>query len=143
MEHTTRRSYANEPDGDDGKPSRIALDNMPEGRAVQEKEMTEKKGISIEGIVAARDKQPYVVVYFNGQRAQLSIADTRNVALDLLQMASRTEADAMILKFFDKAEFPSGAGAALMLDFRKFRAELDAEPVENFTEEPTGGGHVQ
>ena len=40
MEYTTRRSYANEPDGDDGKPSRIALDNMPEGRAVQEKEMT-------------------------------------------------------------------------------------------------------
>jgi hypothetical protein len=103
----------------------------------------ERKGISIEGIVAARDRQPYVIVYFNGQRAQLSIADAKNVALDLLQMASRTEADAMILKFFDRAEFPAGAAAAIMRDFRDFRLELDAEPVEKFTEEPTGGGQVQ
>ena len=42
----------------------------------------ERKGINIEGIVAARDKKPYVVMYFNGQRAQLSIADARNVAME-------------------------------------------------------------
>jgi hypothetical protein len=102
-----------------------------------------RKGISIEGIVAARDKKPYVVVYFNGQRAQLSIADTRNVALDLLQMASRTEADAMILKFFERSDFPEGAAAALLKAFRDFRLELDSEPVETYTSEPTGGGQVQ
>jgi hypothetical protein len=105
--------------------------------------MSEKRGISIEGIVAARDKRPYVVVFFNGQRAQLSIADARNVAMDILQMASRTEADAMILKFFERSEFPSGASAAIMKDFRDFRLELDSEPIETYTTEPTGGGQVQ
>jgi hypothetical protein len=103
----------------------------------------ERKGISIEGIVAARDKKPYVVMYFNGQRAQLSIADARNVAMDILQMSSRTEADAMVLKFFDRNEFPSGAAAAIMKDFRDFRLELDSEPIETYTSEPTGGGQVQ
>jgi hypothetical protein len=105
--------------------------------------MSEKKGISIEGIVAARDKKPYIVMFFNGQRAQLSIADARNVAMDILQMASRTEADAMILKFFERAEFPTGAAAALMKDFRDFRQELDSEPVDKFTVEPTGGQNIQ
>jgi hypothetical protein len=105
--------------------------------------MSEKRGISIEGIVAARDKRPYVVVFFKGQRAQLSIADARNVAMDILQMASRTEADAMILKFFERNEFPSGAAAAIMKDFRDFRLELDSEPIETYTTEPTGGGQVQ
>ncbi len=42
-------------------------------------------------------------------------------------MASRTEADAMVLKFFDKEEYPSGAAAAVMVAFRDFRAELDEE----------------
>lgn len=104
---------------------------------------SEKRGISVEGIVAARDKKPYVVVYFNNQRAQLSIADARNVAMDILQMASRTEADAMILKFFDRKEFPAGAAAAIMKDFRDFRLELDSESVETYISEPTGGGQVQ
>ena len=102
-----------------------------------------KQGISVEGIVAARDKRPYVVMFFNGQRTQLTIADARNVAMDILQMASRTEADAMILKFFDKAEFPDGAAAALMVEFRGFRLELDTEPIETSCSEPTGGGQVQ
>jgi len=105
--------------------------------------MSEKRGISIEGIVAARDKRPYVVMFFKGQRAQLSIADARNVAMDILQMASRTEADAMILKFFERNEFPSGAAAAIMKDFRDFRLEMDSEPSETYTTEPTGGGQVQ
>lgn len=105
--------------------------------------MTENRDISIEGIVAARDKKPYVCMYFNGQRAQLSIADARNVAMDILQMASRTEADAMILKFFDRNEFPTGSAAAIMKAFRDFRLELDTEPIETYTSEPTGGGQVQ
>lgn len=105
--------------------------------------MSQKSGISVEGIVAARDKRPYVVMYLNNQRAQLSIADARNVAMDILQMASRTEADAMILKFFKRNEFPAGAAAAIMVDFRDFRKELDSEPIETYTTEPTGGGQVQ
>ena len=105
--------------------------------------MGQPKGISIEGIVANRDKKPYVVMFFNGQRAQLSIADARNLAGDIVEMAARTEADAMIIKFFDKSQFPEGAAAALMKDFRDFRAELDDEPIDKYRSEPTGGQNIQ
>jgi len=46
-------------------------------------------------------------------------------------MASRTEADAMILKFFSKMEFNPQAGAMLMQEFRDFRAQLDDEKIES------------
>lgn len=82
----------------------------------------------VSGIVAARDHMPYVVLSKDENRvAQLSIAEARNLAADLFQMAARTEADAMVLKFFRKQDFPEGAGAALMVEFRDFRAELDRE----------------
>jgi len=85
----------------------------------------------VNGIVAVRDKRPYVQLSTDqGIVVQLSMSDARQVAMDILQMAARTEADAMILKFFDKAEFPEGASAALMKEFRDFRAELDKEVAE-------------
>jgi hypothetical protein len=85
----------------------------------------------VDGIVAARDKRPYVRLFADGQQvAQLSMAQARKIAADIVQMAARTEADAMVLRFFDKAEFPPAAGAALMVDFREYRKELDEEPVE-------------
>ena len=92
-----------------------------------------KKGSQfwVNGVVAVRDHQPYVQVSTeNGLVAQFSISEARQVAMDILQMAARTEADAMILKFFKKSEFPEGAGSALMVDFRDFRAELDRETAE-------------
>lgn len=82
----------------------------------------------VNGIVAMRDKMPYIVfTNENGTIAQLSIAQARQVAMDILQMSSRTEADAMILKFFDENQFPPGAATALMAAFRVFRLRLDEE----------------
>jgi hypothetical protein len=62
--------------------------------------------------------------------AQLSMAQAQRIAMDMLIMAARTEADAMIHKFFSRMEFPEGALAALMQEFRDFRAELDQEKLE-------------
>lgn len=82
----------------------------------------------VNGIVAARNKKPYVQLSTEkGVMAQFSMSEARQVASDILTMAARTEADAMLLKFFDKQEFPEEAGAALMVAFRDFRAELDSE----------------
>lgn len=92
--------------------------------------------ILISGIVSGRDKRPYVHVDVGGRLVQLSIADARNIALDLFRACSYAEADAMILKFFDKQEYPEGAAAALMVEFREFRHELDTENVERTTEDP-------
>jgi hypothetical protein len=89
----------------------------------------------VNGVVAARDKQPYVQLSNeNGMIAQLTMAQAHQIALDILQMAARTEMDAMVLKFFDKQEFPAGAGAALMQGLRDFRADLDQEKVEHTIE---------
>jgi|SRR6188472_586721 len=95
--------------------------------------------ISIEGIVARRDGQPYVVIFKGEERiTQLSMAEARNIAHDLLTMCARTEADAMIHKYFSATQFPEEAGAAIMMEFREFRAKLDGEPVETFISTPSG-----
>jgi uncharacterized protein (DUF1501 family) len=86
----------------------------------------------VNGIVAQGDKQPYIQLSNeNGMLAQLSMAQARQVAQDILTMASRTEADAMLLKFFDRMEFPSGAASALMQEFRDYRATLDDEELDH------------
>lgn len=86
----------------------------------------------VNGIVAERDKQPYIQLSNeNGMIAQLSIAQAHSIARDILVMAARTEMDAMVLKFFSSNEFPEGAGAQLMLGLREFRAKLDDEAIEH------------
>jgi hypothetical protein len=91
--------------------------------------MSNDTHVSVEGIVAARNKEPYVRLTVNGEQAQLSMAEAQKIAKDLLVMAAWTEADAMVLKFFDKKDFPDGAGAALMREFRDYRKAHDAQPV--------------
>lgn len=92
----------------------------------------ESTHIFVTGIVSGRDKQPYVqLLNDKGVMVQLSMAQARQVALDILIQASRAEADAMIYTFFDKKDFPKGAAAALMVDFREYRAGLDDEHVEH------------
>jgi hypothetical protein len=82
----------------------------------------------VNGVVAVRDNMPYIQLSNeNGMIAQLTMAQAQQVALDILVMAARTEMDAMVLKFFSKQGFPDGAGAALMMELRDFRAEQDAE----------------
>jgi hypothetical protein len=99
--------------------------------------------VFVDGIVSARDKQPYVRIVVNGEKAQLSIAEAHKIANDIIKIAARTEADAMVLKFFDRSEFPPGAAAAIMMDFRYFRQELDDEPVEQMTVDPDSGESVK
>lgn len=90
----------------------------------------------VNGIVAVRDKKPYIQLSNEkGMIAQLSMSETRQAAMDMLQMAARTEMDAMVLQFFGKKGFPEGAGAALMFELREFRAALDADVAQRPEEE--------
>ena len=104
------------------------------------KPQPESKGIFVNGIVSARNKRPYIQLSTtDGINMQLSMAEARKIAYDMLTMCSRTEADAMIIKFFDKKEFPEGAAAAVMMDFRDYRHELDMEQVESSDSDPDTG----
>jgi len=97
----------------------------------------------VAGIVAARNGQPYVQ-FADGDRliAQLTVAEARNVAHDLLGAAHNAEADAMIVKFFGKMKFPEGALAALMQEFRDFRHQLETEKVDTSRSDPDTGETV-
>lgn len=92
----------------------------------------------VNGIVSGRDRQPYIQLSNEeGMIAQLSMAQARVIAQDMLVMASRTECDAMVLKFFSKFELPEEAAARMLEEFRDFRAELDSEKLErHFGEGP-------
>ena len=82
----------------------------------------------VNGIVAVRDGKPYIQLSNEkGMIAQLSMSETRQIAMDMLVMAARTEADAMIVKFFADKGLPGEAASLLMVEFRDFRAALDAE----------------
>ena len=90
----------------------------------------------VNGIVAVRDGNPYIQLSNEkGMISQLSMSETRQIAMDMLVMAARTEADAMIYKFFSKEEFPQDAANALMVAFRDFRAELDADKAERSSDD--------
>jgi hypothetical protein len=91
-------------------------------------EKNEGRTFWVNGVVAVRDGLPYIQLSNEeGMIGQLSMSEARQVANDILVMASRTEADAMLIKFFKKSEFPDGAAEALMMDFRDFRHELDMD----------------
>jgi hypothetical protein len=86
--------------------------------------------IWVNGIVAVRDKMPYIQLSNEkGIIAQLSMSETRQIALDMLLMAARTEADSMLHQFCAKLGHPEMSGV-MMVDFRDFRAKLDAEKAE-------------
>jgi hypothetical protein len=99
--------------------------------------------VFVDGIVARRNHQPYVKLSVNGEAAQLSIAEAHNIAKDLLVMAARTEADAMILRFFSDNQFPEGAAAAIMKDFRDFRLQQDQQPIKTTVVDPDSGESVR
>ena len=99
--------------------------------------------IFVDGIVAARDKEPYVRVIVNGEKAQLNMAETKKIAMDMLATAARTEADAMLLRFFSDNKFPPGAAAALMLDFRYFRQTQDEKLVTETVVDPDSGEAIR
>jgi hypothetical protein len=97
----------------------------------------------VDGIVSARDQEPYVRLTVNGEKAQLNIAEATKIARDLLTTAARTEADAMLYRFFDKNDFPNGAAAALMMEFRYYRQTLDDKDVESKVVDPESGETIR
>lgn len=93
--------------------------------------------IEINGIVAARNKEPYVQLCADSKViAQLSMSETRKIANDLYLAASRAEADAMLLRFFENQELPEQAGAVLMVEFRDFRLGLDLDTPQGYHAPP-------
>ena len=101
--------------------------------------MGSEKGnaISVQGIVALRNHMPYVqILQGDGILCQFSMSEARQIASDIINMAARTEADAMIFRFFHKADFPENAAGALMAEFRNFRKKLDDEAVEHRHDQP-------
>lgn len=99
--------------------------------------------VFVEGIVAQRDKQPYVCLIVNGEKAQLSVAEAHKIAVDLLKMAARTEADAMVLHWFSDQQFPMEAAARIMQEFRYFRETQDRKPVEQIVVDPDSGESIR
>ena len=97
----------------------------------------------VNGIVSNRDQQPYVQLSNEkGMIAQLSMGQARKIAMDILVMASRTEMDAMLHKFFrEEFDKPEIANHAMVL-FRDYRAELDQEKVEGKMDEPRNDEEV-
>lgn len=98
--------------------------------------------VFVDGIVAARNKEPFVRIIINGEQAQLTIAEAHKIATDMLKVAARTEADAMVLRFFSDNQFPPGAGAAIMQEFRYFRQRQDDMEVESMTVDPESGERI-
>lgn len=91
----------------------------------------------VNGIVAATDGQPYIQLSNeHGIIAQLTMAQARQIAHDILIMCSRSEADAMIVRFFEHQHFPQGAAGQLLGDFREYRNQLDAEQVIHSVVDP-------
>ena len=89
----------------------------------------------VNGVVAVRNGLPYVQLSNEkGIIAQLSMSETRQIAMDMLVMASRTEVDAMVIKFFSKFDLPKEAASGMLVEFRDFRAELDADKAERSTD---------
>ena len=99
---------------------------------------SERQYISVEGIVSRRDGEPYINIFLHGMTAQMSMSEARNFARDIEKLCARTEADAMIHRFFAEMEYPEGAGVAVMLAFREFRSRLDAEEVGKRESPPSG-----
>lgn len=94
-------------------------------------------GVSVEAAVTNPEKAPIVLLTVSGQQAFLTVAQARKIAADIVQLASRAEADAMIYKYFDSEKFPVGAAKDLMDRFRLFRHELDTEAVEGHVLTPS------
>lgn len=81
--------------------------------------------VLINGLVAVRDKQPYIQIDVDGHLVQLTMSQARQIARDIEVIAARTEADAMIVQFFNEVRFPEAAAGELLVRFRDFRQKLD------------------
>lgn len=105
--------------------------------------MSNDTHINVDGIVAVRNGEPYVRLTVNGERAQLTIAEAKKIATDLFSLTARTEADAMIWKFFKDRDLPLEGAALLMQEFRVFRQRQDEMPVEQTVADPDSGERIR
>jgi hypothetical protein len=87
----------------------------------------------VTGIVAERDGKPYIQISTEeGMVTQFSMNEARQVAMDMLIQASRTEMDAMILNFLkNEVQAPEAAMVGIVQMFREFRAALDDEQIQH------------
>jgi hypothetical protein len=87
----------------------------------------------VTGIVAERDGKPYIQISTEeGMVTQFSMNEARQVAMDILIQASRTEMDAMILSFLkNEVQAPEAAMVGIVQMFREFRAALDDEQIQH------------
>jgi hypothetical protein len=100
---------------------------------MREVESLKSEHFFVTGIVAQRDKQPYIqLATEHGMVAQFTMNEARQIAMDMLVQASRAEMDAMFCAFMvDKVQAPEQAVNDAMVGFREFRALLDDEAVEH------------
>jgi hypothetical protein len=85
----------------------------------------------VNGIVSNRDNQPYIqLANLNGIIVQLTMSQARAIADQIMLMAARTEADAMVLAFFKTINVPEHIPAVFMSQFRDFRMKLDEDKAE-------------
>lgn len=106
--------------------------------------MNEPFHLIVDGIVAQRNKEPYVRLLQNDKPiAQLTVTQARKIAMDMFVMASRTEADAMLIRFFEgNLQAPSQATRAMLQEFRMFRFALDEDKAEGVYIDPDTGEQV-
>jgi hypothetical protein len=108
----------------------VASLKLQADRLVEELKPRTDTSILVNGLVAERDGLPYIHLDVNGRLVQLSMAEARQVAFDLLTMCGRTEADAMIVRFFKDQDLPQGAAVEMLVRFRDFRHDLDLSDKE-------------
>jgi hypothetical protein len=64
--------------------------------------------------------------------AQMSMKEARQIAMDMLVMASRAEMDAMIVDWMrEELGASSQARGAALVHFREYRGKLDDEKIEH------------
>lgn len=85
--------------------------------------------ILVSGLVSNRDYTPRIELNDAQStfRCQMDAEDAIKLALDIIKMAEATMADALLIRWCSKNMKEQGAkfGAALMMEFRDFRAELE------------------
>lgn len=90
--------------------------------------------VQVEGIVAARNQQPFIFLTVDGKKAQLTIPKAKEVAYWLLRAATSAEADAFLVQFFSNEIGPMDPRQmwALITKFREFcKANAVAQAKED------------
>lgn len=85
--------------------------------------------IWVETLVSQRTGQPLVQIAWHDHTAQMTPAEARDLARNLLDAASIAEADAGLVRFLKERVGLEFAGAAQMLgELREYRAEWENKP---------------